>query len=499
MNRLFFPALAISAIVFTACSSEIETAEQKIDETRVTFTIDEFLTSESRSNVNPANNYAVTWAEGDKIGIFPREGYQEPFEIPVEQVGLSKATFDGGYWALKEGLSYNAYYPFDKANFESADAKKTIPVSYVGQSQNGTTCNAGEFDYTYSDWTTATLGSINFKFHHLGAFLVIKLRIPATTTYTSLTLKADGNVIPTQGTYDLTAATPAFVGTTFDSSLPMNLNYNGTADETATFYMMMPPVNLSSSELMVNLSTGTSSCTYEIPSQNIQAAHKYEVEGTPKESDVSGTIDGWVEEEINEFDGHEYVDLGLPSGTLWATCNVGADTPEAYGNYYAWGEITGYDEGKITFNWSTYKYSSNTSGDWMTKYNSYQNLQLEAADDVATVNWGANWCIPSKAQFEELIAECTWTWDATKSAFVVTSKTNSKEIVFSLGGQREDTPDSNYGPLYAAGKIGYYWANTTINNQFYSADGLAINKDYGASMLVTNRYRGRSVRPVVKR
>ena len=96
---------------------------------------------------------------------------------------------------------------------------------------------------------------------------------------------------------------------------------------------------------------------------------------------------------------HEYVDLGLPSGTLWATCNVGADTPESYGDYFAWGET----EPKTTYDWSTYKYCVGEY-DRLTKYCSdttygYNGFTddlyvLQPSDDAATVNWGEGWRTP---------------------------------------------------------------------------------------------------------
>ena len=111
-----------------------------------------------------------------------------------------------------------------------------------------------------------------------------------------------------------------------------------------------------------------------------------------------------------EPDDHEYVDLGLPSGTLWATCNVGADSPEEYGDYFAWGET----EPKETYNWSTYKWC-NGSSTTMTKYcvsSSYgavdNKTELDPEDDAAYVNWGPQWCMPTQEQFEELCNSCTW-------------------------------------------------------------------------------------------
>lgn len=118
------------------------------------------------------------------------------------------------------------------------------------------------------------------------------------------------------------------------------------------------------------------------------------------------------EDKSGEIGGRKYVDLGLPSGTLWATCNVGASKPEDYGECFAWGETTGYKNGKTNFDWSTYKYCK-ASNSTLTKYcnnSDYGNdgktdskKELDLSDDAAYVNWGADWRMPTEEQFKELI------------------------------------------------------------------------------------------------
>ena len=110
---------------------------------------------------------------------------------------------------------------------------------------------------------------------------------------------------------------------------------------------------------------------------------------------------------------HEWVDLGLPSGTLWATCNIGANSPEDYGDYFAWGET----EPKAVYSWATYKWCN---GDYnsMTKYCSNSDYgangfvdnkkELDPEDDAAYVNWGSSWRMPTMAQFQELVENCRW-------------------------------------------------------------------------------------------
>lgn len=286
--------------ILSSCSDQNGFFAEEGNRNQVLFYVDDFTdATQTRTNCDPTNNYKITWAEGDAIGIFPYEGDQEPFVIPASQIGQSKASFDGGYWALKDGKSYNAYYPFNRDNYASSETKTKIPVSYLGQYQNGKECNVGAFDYTYSDWATSDGGnSVNFAFHHVGAFLVINLPIPATTTYASLTVSCGSKIIPTSGTYDLTANSPVFVedSKTKASSLTLTLNNCKLEGESnATFYMMMPPVDLSSYPLEVILkSSDGTSCTYTLPSTKFVKSKLYKLTGKPTVCNVDGTTYQWL-------------------------------------------------------------------------------------------------------------------------------------------------------------------------------------------------------------
>lgn len=288
-------------LLLTSCNDEGQISVE--NKCKIICSVDKFESvSMSRTNTDPDNGFLITWASGDVIGIFPREGYQEPFEIPTNQIGNKSATFDGGYWDVKDGLLYNAYYPFDKRNFDSAEMKTQIPVSYVGQTQNGTSCDIGAFDYTYSDWGTAVNGSISFDFHHIGAIAVFSLKYPATTTYTKMTLSVDDKLIPLEGSYDLTATDVAFVADESSKSESISLTLNncyGVAGETGVFYMMLPPMDLSNREVTLTLasSVGTTS-TYSLDKElNTKKGKLYRRTGVPVASNVEGTVDGWIEDE----------------------------------------------------------------------------------------------------------------------------------------------------------------------------------------------------------
>ncbi len=193
---------------------------------------------------------------------------------------------------------------------------------------------------------------------------------------------------------------------------------------------------------------------------------------------------------------HEYVDLGLPSGLRWATCNVGATSPEEYGNHYAWGET----EPKESYSWDTYKYgtySYNNDYSTLTKYNGTDGLTtLEAADDAATVNWGEGWRMFTIAELNELESECNWTWTDNYNStgvagYIVASKTNSNSIFLPAAGEYYNS-SKNY-----EGKMGRYWTSAREQIELEKA-GLyyffqSTTKYYTGAL----RFYGCSVRPVI--
>ena len=141
---------------------------------------------------------------------------------------------------------------------------------------------------------------------------------------------------------------------------------------------------------------------------------------------------GFAKVTSSVHNGHEFVDLGLPSGTKWATCNVGATTPEGFGDYFAWGET----EPKDFYNWNTYKHCVE-NGDYYS-VNSYcpnsdigvedNRTILDAEDDAASANWGGSWRMPTKKEQDELINNCIWVWTGQngKSGYKIISKINKQ-------------------------------------------------------------------------
>ena len=178
--------------------------------------------------------------------------------------------------------------------------------------------------------------------------------------------------------------------------------------------------------------------------------------------------------------GGEAVDLGLPSGTLWASCNVGASSPEEYGNYYAWGET----KTKSEYSKSTYQFYQNGYVDIGTDISGTEY-------DVATVLWGDGWRMPTKKEIQELMDNCTSEWTTLNgvNGRKFTSKTNGNSIFLPATGYRKD------GNLNSVGEFGLYRSSALLPNRSDYTTYLCFNSSnaYWVSYL---RENGLSVRPV---
>ncbi len=210
--------------------------------------------------------------------------------------------------------------------------------------------------------------------------------------------------------------------------------------------------------------------------------------------------------------GHEYVDLGLPSGTLWAASNIGAANPWDYGDYFAWGETTPYyssggntnnpvwKSGKSDgYDWSSYKYAN---GDYtkLTKYctksdfgnNGYTDSRttLERSDDAAYQNWGSDWCMPTLDQIKELEDKCTWTWTTKNGNEGYEVKgPNGNSLFLPAAGCRYGTD------LDFVGSYGRYWSSS-LNGSHPSHAWYLESGSLSVVWFSYFRYCGLTVRPV---
>ncbi|MBR2475680.1 MAG: hypothetical protein IKB57_03970, partial [Bacteroidaceae bacterium] len=174
--------------------------------------------------------------------------------------------------------------------------------------------------------------------------------------------------------------------------------------------------------------------------------------------------------------GYEYINLGLPSGLKWATCNVGATTPEEYGSYFAWGET----ETKEVYYFDTYTYTSTPT-------------RLPLSADAANVNWGGKWRMPTGDEMEELMDtnNCTWEWTTQNgvNGSKVTSKKNGNSIFLPAAGERQNNNLTNEG------SDGYYWSSSLDTSMSERAHYLDF-ADYGNHLGSLFFYLGMPVRAV---
>ncbi len=175
--------------------------------------------------------------------------------------------------------------------------------------------------------------------------------------------------------------------------------------------------------------------------------------------------------------GREWVDLGL--SVKWATCNVGANSPEEYGNYYAWGETSSkgsYDEDNCK-----------------TLDCSMSDIRGNSSYDAARANWGGSWRLPTKAECDELADNCTcqWTTQNGVAGMRFTSKRNGNSIFFPAAGSRYGTSTGN------AGEVGDYWSSTPYEGNTQYAYYLYFVSGGGGTHW-NDRHSGHQVRPVLE-
>lgn len=222
--------------------------------------------------------------------------------------------------------------------------------------------------------------------------------------------------------------------------------------------------------------------------------------GKPEDPDPGGNNSGQNDSVIDDsviLPVHDGVDLGLPSGTLWATCNVGADVPEGFGDFFAWGEVMPKDY----YGWKNYQYGSVVNDRFqITKYcsdsccglNGFVDklVVLELDDDAATVNWGEGWRMPTKEDWEELWQKTTSEWTSMNGVGgLLLTGWNGNSIFLPATGFRLD------GELIGPG-LGIYWSRSLHTG--FPERGWSFHFDWESSHVcgTFERNRGQVVRAV---
>ncbi len=213
----------------------------------------------------------------------------------------------------------------------------------------------------------------------------------------------------------------------------------------------------------------------------------------------------------------EVVDLGLPRGTMWANMNIGAESPEDYGLYFAWGETVGYtsdtSDGR-SFDWASYKWMNEgeSTGAQVNKYqiadghtadcwyNDWAEFigdgktKLDLEDDAAYVNWGTNWRMPTSYDFQELFENTTYKWTTLNgvNGLMLTSKTNGNTIFLPAAGDRVNSG------FWDSSEYGYYWSSSLHVFDSSTASFLIFNWVNPNPTSMADRRCGFTIRPVLR-
>ena len=492
----------------------LPSCEEDIEKRQVTFTAtmpsDDLSFSRPGSIINgvPASdgfNLRSQWKDGDKILIFVRQdGKVYQAESPST---ISDISSDGKTCSFQVTLPKSVKPDKDydiigvtgvEAYIDGTDVIATCTLTRLGIDGNGSV--------SLPMWFTCKKGSTQAKFRHLCACEVLYVY---NSSESSITFRHGGFEVMTpwyKYSDKVVLTGKSFSGYEAGQTDAQSNEITIPAGETGTIVSWYVPrfdvtdetpdatINNARLKAIVNGNAATST--------DVLKAYKSFARGSAYY--MQATWDGSTLNFSNEFcpDGNHphMIDLGLPSGTKWACCNVGANSPSECGDYFAWGETTP----KTNFTLTNYKWYAGGDDHNITKYCSNSDygvvdniVGLELEDDAAYVNWGPQWRMPGTAQMNELLGNCTSVWTKVNGmyGFVFKSNINNAAVFFPAVGWYNRTG------LNEVESAGCYWSRY---NPYTSRPNLAyiICFRYGNMGTVyqigqcLNRFCGCTIRPV---
>ena len=399
MKKLYTMIL-MAVVLFTACTNEDEPTVEQI------VTIQATIAHDSRVALGDTDEKKVNWTAGDIINL------------TINEIAYSFTWQEGTTFAYTGNASLPSLTPGTQIT--------ATYVSTLNATQSGLKEHVGRYmalSATETVQTELDYNDLELIFSHDTSVLKLTLSNDAfkNRSVTDITVKAGITVVA--------STTATFTG---DSE-------NGRV----TAYLAIQPATLENITLHATCNGNT--YTNSLANKTVEAGKIYLAEKNLP---------------------YAYVDLGLPSGTKWASFNVGATSAEEAGGYFAWGEI----ETKEKYGYADYKYLQTSYLRSFTKYCNSEDYgydgftdnltTLESIDDAATANWGNNWRMPTSAEMQELLDNCTWTWTTQNevSGYMITSTVEGytdKSIFIPAAGYKDNT-----GTLYSKNEDGYYWSNS---------------------------------------
>jgi len=504
MKKLLF--LIVAVALMASCNSDMDDTQSGPATPTVKYVVDDFVQAEPLMRSALSAEGKFTWAAGDAIGVIPDGSYQFCFEVDKATTGTNSATFNGGGFSLTTNQTYYAYSPYSPENYAKGIQTK---VAYDLSGQTALKANSteglGAFDYLYASAVPEAVNSAVFQFHHAMAILAIKVKAAEATTVGNISVRTNG-AFSTAGTYRLnngaTTSTKSTTALNFSTD-----NVTLSKGQTATYYLMIAPADLIDKK--INVTIGTTET--EVDGFDIQSGHLYTINVSSSDKATGNTING-----------HKYVDMGLPSGILWAESNMGFDNDYvngtkgatkgvySFGDFYAWGATEPYYT-TITHNYSgglplfNSGYSKAYSSANTTPPGSSDNIAATQYD-AAYVKWGGDanyqWQMPTYTQCDELITYTTWErMESGNSEFngvpgLKLTSTRNGNVLFLPGvGRMRNTA------VYTSGSVSYYGIVNAV--RIWTASGgyfFAFDYSYKTSGPYTiasgSRYDGQQIRPI---
>ena len=283
MNRKALSLWASVALLFcVSCSDEAqeltEVPTQPLNQ--IVMTIQDFQPEVAgRTLYEVDESVKCTWAANDTVGVFPDKGAQAYFPM-ASGAGTQNAAFDGEGWALKDGRTYGAYYPFIGAFYLDRNA---VPVNYAGQTQvgNASTAHLGAYDFMVAAPTVSVEGAAQFAFKHLSALAQLKFTVAEPTTFTSVSLVADTEAFALQGKVDIMADSAFITPIATSKELTLDLQEVATTEENqeVTLYLMVPPVDLSGQSLKALIVSDKGTQEVALAGKNFKPGKAYSLSG----------------------------------------------------------------------------------------------------------------------------------------------------------------------------------------------------------------------------
>ena len=443
------------------------------------------------------SGHKLLWTADDRLSIFINT-YNQQYKF-MGETGDNNGDFEAVLVSGLHRVNYlstkYAVYPYKSDTEVTNDGTITCTLPAVQAYAEKS------FGLGANTMVAVTSSSDDFflPFKNLCGYLVVKLYGEGTVR--SITLKGnDGEKIAGKATvvakYGEDPQTT--VSETATDCITVDCGEDGvvhgaTADAATDFWLCIPPVTL------------RQGFTVTMTDVNGKIFEKRVSSSKTISRNIINTLSALKISFASAHNVPEMVDLGLPSGIKWASCNLGASKPEEYGSYYQWGGLQDVTDTSIYLDYSNCPYhkGSSSSTGW-TKYipsnmSSYwsdsgspdNKTVLDPEDDVAHETLGGKWRIPTNAEFQELIDNCTSEWRTLGGVKgrKFTSKKNGNSIFLPAAGYR----GNDY--LDSAGSYGHYWSSSL----YAGYPSYAYLMYFGSGYVNTNsyyRYYGRSVRPV---